>query len=257
MSDFSSLIHSQPMTTRVLPAIAAAALGALVASLIDRVSHRALCLLISFAAGALLSVAVFDMMPEAAQMAGWTAAAGGAMAGYFLFFLISRFIFHVCPACSATHTEANFKALTWTMMIALSIHSFMDGFAVCAGGADASRVGLLVLVAVVYHKLPEGLALTLVAIASGFGRPKAFLVTVALEAVTTLAGGLVAMNVSLTPFWTGAAIGLAAGSFVYVVIHALLSEFIKHHPRSTVLAALAGAAAMILTGFFLAQPGRV
>jgi zinc transporter ZupT len=64
------------------------------------------------------------------------------------------------------------------------------------------------------------------------------------------------MKASMTPLWTGAAIGLAAGSFVYVVLHALLSEFIKHHPRSTVLAALAGAAVMLVTGFFVGQPAH-
>lgn len=230
-----------------------AVLGASMAISFKKISHFGLCLLISFAAGALLAVAMLDLIPETVEAAGWIGGLLSVASGYLLFALVSRFIFHVCPACSATHAEANFKAITISMLVALSLHSFMDGLAIYSGMVATADVGVLILLAVAFHKLPEGLALTLVARASGLGRLKAFLFCAGLESVTTLAGGLSGFFVLIheTDRWVGYVLGHIAGSFIFLVIHALLSEVFKHHPRSTVVAALTGAFAMAAAGFML------
>jgi len=217
-----------------------AAVGAFAAVSLKKISHRVLCILISFAAGALLAVSLLDIIPESFSLVGLAGGTVSVLSGYFLFFVISRFVSHVCPACSATHTEVNFKALTITMVAALSIHSFMDGLAIYSGYAAASNVGFLVLLAVAYHKFPEGMALALVARGSGMSRPKALLVSVLLESTTTIGGGFAGFF-TLIPgasHWTGYVLGHVGGGFVYLVIHALLNEVVKHHPRSTILAAL-------------------
>lgn len=230
-----------------------AAVGGFAAISFKKISHFGLCLLISLAAGALLAVALLDLIPETIRSAGWIGGMLSIASGYILFALISRFIFHVCPACSATHTELNFKAVTATMVAALSIHSFMDGLAICSGYLATADMGILILLAVAFHKLPEGLALTLVARGSGLGRRRAFLFCLGLEGVTTLAGGLSGFFVLVheASRWIGYVLGHIAGSFIFIVLHALLSEVFKHHPRSTVMAALAGALSMAVAGFMV------
>lgn len=253
--DLAALGFRQLILLRLVIAVAAAGFGSVVAVSFKKISHRGLCLLISFAAGALLAVALFDIFPEAVHQAGLVGAVISFATGYLLFYLITKFVFHICPACAATHTEANFKALTWAMIAALSVHSFMDGLAIYSGCMSASHIGLLVLLAVAYHKVPEGMALTLVALGSGMSRPRAFIITFGIEALTTLAGGLAGLA-SLFPQsarWIGYLLGHVGGGFVFLVIHALLSEVIKHHPRSTILAALVGALSMVLAGFVMAQ----
>ena len=176
---------------RLVVAVGTAGLGSAVAVTAKRISHLGLCLLISFAAGSLLAAALFHILPESVNLLGLPSAVVSALTGYFLFFFINRFVYHICPACAATHTEINFKALTWTMVLALAIHSFMDGLAITSGFLVGTQIGPMVLIAVAYHKLPEGMALTLVALGSGMSRAKAFLLTLALEFFTTLAGGIV------------------------------------------------------------------
>ncbi len=236
-----------------MAAILMAAMGALIAVSFKKISHWGLCLLISFAAGALLAVAVFDLLPEAFEIAGWLGGILSVASGYVLFALVTRFIFHICPACSATHTEVNFKAITIAMVTALSIHSFMDGLAIYSGYLATAQSGALILLAVAFHKLPEGLALTLVARESGLGRGQALLFCLGLESVTTLAGGLSGFFVLIheADRWVGFVLGHVAGSFIFLVLHALLSEVFKHHPRSTVIAAGAGAASMMTAGFLI------
>jgi zinc transporter ZupT len=233
---------------RILAAVLASALGAWAAVGLKRISHLALCILISFAAGALLAVSAIEIIPEVVQAVGWPQAIASIASGYLLFLLITRFIFHICPACAATHTETNFKAVTGAMIVALSIHSFMDGLAISSGFLDHAPVGFLIFLAVAYHKFPEGMALTLIARGSGMGRLKAFLLTLALEGITTILGGYA----GLLPWmphsggWIALVLGHVAGGFLFLVLHALLSEAIKHHPRSTLLAASAGVVSIIL-----------
>jgi MFS family permease len=68
--------------------------------------------------------------------------------------------------------------------------------------------------------------------------------------VTTLAGGVAGL-LTLLPehsLWVGYVLGHVAGGLFLIVMHALLSEMFKHHPRSTLLAALAGAASIVAVG---------
>ena len=225
-----------------------ATLGAFLSVSFKKISHWWLCLLISFAAGALLAVALFDIFPETFSMIGFFPGVLSISSGYLLFWVITKFVFHICPACAATHTEVNFKAVTTAMIAALAVHSFMDGLAIYSGSVMGSQIGVLILAAVAYHKLPEGMALALVARSSGISRVKAFSISFFLEAVTTLTGGLVGVFflVPESAKWIGFILGHVGGGFVFLVLHALLSEVVKHHPRSTLLAALVGAASICL-----------
>ena len=230
-----------------------ASIGALFAVSFKKIGHLTLCVLISFAAGALLAVSFLDILPEAFGMVGWFGGIVSALSGYLLFWLLTRYVFHVCPACSATHTEINFTGLTAAMVVALSVHSFMDGLAIYSGYMTGSHLGLIVLIAVAYHKLPEGMALALVARSAGMGRLKAFTLAAGLEAATTLAGGLVGMLFLLpeSSRLTGYILAHTAGGFIFIVLHALLSEVIKHHPRWTILAAVVGALSIAAAGILL------
>jgi zinc transporter ZupT len=238
---------------RLVIAVSMAGLGSALAISFKKISHLGLCVLISFAAGALLAVSLLDIVPETIELIGWTGALLSLLSGYALFYFVTKFIFHICPACAATHTEINFKAITIAMVVALSIHSFMDGLAIYSGYLTQSSIGVLIFIAVAYHKLPEGMALTLVARGSGLGRAKAFAICIGLELCTTLAGGLIGFLVMIpeSSKWIGYILGHVGGGFIYLVIHALLSEVVKHHPRSTILAALVGGSSIAALGLLI------
>lgn len=252
MLDVASANVSQLILLRLVVAVFMAGLGALFAVLFKKINHGWLCVLISFAAGALLAVALFEIFPETIHMLGWVKGLISILSGYLLFYFITRFVFHICPACAATHTEVNFKAVTIAMVVALSVHSFMDGLAIYSGYFSGSEIGVLILLAVAYHKFPEGMALTLVALGSGMRRSKAFLLSFSLESLTTFAGGMAGLLFAVpeSSRWMGYILGHVGGGFVFLVVHALLSEAIKHHPRSTVTAALLGGASIGLISLF-------
>lgn len=236
------------IVARETVAVLAAILGATIVFLIKKISHFSLCLLISFAAGALLAVTIFDLIPETLNAVGWIGTALSFLSGYVLFFLLTKYVFHVCPACAASHTEANFRAITFSMILALGVHSLMDGLAVYGSVVNQSGMGVSLFAAVASHKIPEGMALVLVMRQSGWRRTTALGVCVGLELLTTLGGGFIGfyMTPLVQAFSMGYLFGHIGGGFIFLVIHALLSEAMKRHPRSTLAALLSGGAFVYL-----------
>ncbi len=214
-------------------------------------THRQLCALISYAAGALLIVTLFDIIPEATERIGLTAMPLGVVSGYILFALVSRYVAHICPACAATHTEQVFQQVTWLMVVALSIHSVMDGLAVAASWATSGATGAALVGAVFVHKVPEGLALTSVARGAGWSRGRALLLTLFVEGTTTLGGSWLGMGMGASAVWLGWVLAHIGGGFLYLVVHATLSELLHHRPRATGMAVGLGAGTWLLVRWLL------
>ncbi len=120
-------------------AVGGGALGASLGS-----SHRRLCALISLGAGTLLGVTAFAIVPESAEKLRWWGVLLALGSGYALFAVITRYVYHVCPACAASHfdeaTTHRFSEIATAMMVALAIHCMADGIALAAGHeAEASH----------------------------------------------------------------------------------------------------------------------
>src|SRR5213596_4002446 len=161
-----------------------------------RFSHKPLCALISFAAGTLLGVTLFAILPESLGACPWWAVILALATGYALFFFISKYVHHVCPACAASHFDADttrhFSDIATALIIALAIHSTTDGLALGiqqgAPATDATKWSLFSALCI--HKVPEGLALGSLLIGAGLQRAAAVGWVAAVEA-TTLLGGVI------------------------------------------------------------------
>ena len=207
--------------------------GAISTSL--RLEHKALCALISFAAGTLLGVTLFAILPEGLNDSGvWPVVAAGAT-GYVLFFFISKYVHHVCPACAASHFDADatrhFSEIATALIVALAIHSTTDGLALGiqqeAPSMDATKWSLFSALCI--HKVPEGLALGSLLIGAGLRRSTALGWVATVEA-TTLLGGAIGMLWlgKVSSFWIGLIMAHVGGGFLYLATHAVLGEMLKH-----------------------------
>ena len=219
---------------RVLLAFTLALAGGIISSM-TAVSHKSLCRLISLAAGTLLGVTLFIIIPECIETLPLLSLGAALVSGYAVFFLVSRYVFHVCPACAASHFDEaathHFSEIAGAMMIALGLHSTLDGLAL-SWGMDAEIAGNMdfsMLAAICIHKVPEGLALGALLMASGMRRLRTLVWVTAIES-TTLIGG--ALGLWLQPRDTGqwmfmipAHIG---GGFIFLAFHAVFGELVKH-----------------------------
>src|SRR5437660_5646849 len=98
-----------------------------------QLAHKPLCALISLAAGTLLGVTIFAILPESFGASSWWTVFLALATGYAVFFFISKHIHHVCPACAASHFDADatrhFSEIATALIVALAIHRTTDEFA--------------------------------------------------------------------------------------------------------------------------------
>jgi zinc and cadmium transporter len=227
------------VSTSILIQIGAAFLvavgGGVLSALIAR-THKRLCALISLGAGTLLGVAVFGIVPECLETLRWWQFILAAGTGYGLFALISKYVFHICPACAASHCDETlahrFNEIAVPMMFALAIHCSADGLALTAGNESPGTLGFSMTLAICVHKLPEGLALGALLLGAGMARGRMLWLVAAVQS-TTILGGVVGWLVlrDVSEFWVALVLAHAGGGFFYLGTHAILGEILKHHKK--------------------------
>ena len=214
-----------------------------------RLEHRALCALISFAAGTLLGATLFAILPESLSVCQWWAVIAALATGYALFFFLSKHVHHVCPACAASHFDADatrhFSEIATALIVALAIHSTTDGLALgiqqefpATGATKWSLFSALCI-----HKVPEGLALGSLLVGAGLRRSAALTWVAAVEA-TTLVGGVIGyfFLTRVSTFWLGLIMAHVGGGFLYLAAHAVLGEMLKHGKNLVLTSFLVGVA---------------
>jgi zinc and cadmium transporter len=215
-----------------------------------KLDHKRLCALISFSAGALFSAAAFTLLPESSEYIPVLELLISLASGYLLFFFISKYFAHVCPACSASHFDAQttkkFTEIVWTLLTALSIHSFLDGLAVTTGTGNSHHES--VFAAITTHKFPEGLALAALMASAGYKHSKIFLYVFLVELVTVVGAlsGYFFFEETFSPEIMGIVMSHISGGFIYLSFHAVLGEMLKNH-KGLVITSFAAGLLLILS----------
>lgn len=227
--DYEILIKS---LLTVLSALTGAAVVFLV-----KLNHKKLCALISFSAGGLLGAAVFTLIPESLHSLNTIEIILGILSGYFLFWLLTKYYSHVCPACSASHfderTAKKFSEIVRALLIALSIHSFLDGVAVSTKGVVENITNTSVFIAILTHKLPEGLALASMMFSANYSRSRILIYVFAVEMVTVLGAliGSIVLKSYVSNVLLSVVMSHVSGGFIFLASHAVLGEMLKNHKK--------------------------
>lgn len=187
---------------------------------------KRLPLLVHAAMGALLAVTVFDVLPDAKELLNWPEFLAATMSGTLLFWVIGKYVYHLCPACAIGAFDwAGTERLSQSvllLMIALGLHSAMDGIAIVVGDQVAGHPNFALLFAVSFHKLPEGLALALLLIGAGYSRPKAFWLTLGIESATEIGALLGIFSLRSAPLLVlGLLFAHVGGGFIYLIASTL------------------------------------
>jgi zinc transporter ZupT len=203
---------------------------------------------VTFSAGVLLGVSAFGLVPDLMAEMGWAGSLSLFAAGYLSLLLVDRFVYPVCPSCSHSHDHGECATLLHgfaaPLVSAAALHSFLDGWSIAtAQAATPAEIRLALPIAVVLHKIPEGIALGAILRASVRLRLAAFGWCVVAEAPTLL-GALLAMMLAprLGATWTNYPLAVAAGWFFYLGFHAIHGEWRRRGPVPVFVPALTGIA---------------
>lgn len=208
----------------------------------ERKLDRALFVLISFAAGAIIGTAFFDLLPEAFELGGSSVFLYTAF-GFVAFFFLERSIYwyhghgHECegelkvPECVGV-----VKNYVYLNLIGDVFHNLIDGMVITTTFFIDIPLGITTTLAVIFHELPQEIGDFAILIYGGFTKRKALIFNF-LSALTALLGVFAAyLFVDYVNAFSGALLGAATGGFIYISAGELLPELQKENiPRKAVV----------------------
>ena len=134
------------------------------------------------------------------------------------------------------------------------IHAFFDGVSITIGFLVSTQLGVLIFLAILLHKLPEGFTVASMVLAAGRNRREALMASLLLG-IATFAGSCLALFFGRIEVWSrplsAYALPLSAGVTLYVAASDLIPEVNKHEGGlRTSLMVFAGVALFYLAELF-------
>ena len=249
-------------------------LGGVIGAVLQKDSNRTVSLLLSFAAGVMLSVVCFDLVTEAiGTNVGIGVVIGSVAAGvvviYLLNWLIDRKTNPEVPHVDANHpktaddlnelihsdhleqhyakNDSKFSLFVAgiVMASAIALHNVPEGMTIGASYAVGDSVfnsaALVLAVLIGLHNIPEGMAVSVPLISGGMKKIKAILIT-ALSGLPTVLGALLGYAIGeIGPLGLTLSLGFASGAMLYVVFGEILPQAIlMYHSKKPAFSAIIG-----------------
>ena len=192
--------------------------------------------LLALSAGFLLSLVFVELVPEALE-GGGDEAPLLMLAGYAVLHFFEHTVVGHLHFGEETHHEVMVsRVASISTFLGLFVHAFFDGFTIAVGMQVDFVIGLLVFVAVLLHKIPEGLTIASVMLSAQCRRSTALAASIAVG-VATLIGSLVAlaMGGGSERLMSGA-FAFSAGIATYVGASDLIPEI--NHSRNRIIPVL-------------------
>jgi zinc transporter ZupT len=177
-------------------------------------SPRSLSMLVAISTGLLLSVAIAGMIPHGMSESP-------TLAPWILIGMLTAFGFHWWHAHSSSSKEKpdGNQGAAWRVLSGMGIHSYFEGVALGAGFHADPHFGMLVFLALLLHKIPEGVAVSTLVMA-GFSERKKAIVSSIVLGILTIFGTVTAMWLVDLPWMNGQISSIAllfsAGIILYV-----------------------------------------
>ena len=232
--------------------------GALIGFAFKHISHKFSDIVLSFAAGVMLSAAVIGLILPSIEYGGkWGVfiTVAGILTGAVCLNVIDKVVPHLHRLIGSdieTHRKTILNKVL-LFVIAIAIHNLPEGFAagVSFGTEDVSRA-LMIAFGIALQNIPEGMVIIAPMLAAGVTPKKTFicaLITGLVEVVGTLIGYLAVNIVSaILPF----ALAFAGGTMLYVISDEMIPETHAHNNETGATYALViGFCVMLITDVLL------
>ena len=229
--------------------------GTVLGFLFKNISHKFSDIVLSFAAGVMLSAAVIGLVLPSLEYGGNLGllyTVSGIFAGALCVNLFDRLVPHLHRLSGEedeAHPEISAKRSKVILFVAaIAIHNLPEGLAAGVGfGSGNNAEALTVAGGIALQNIPEGMVIIGPMLASGIRPRRTFLVAAAtgiVEVAGTLLGYFaVSLSAAILPF----ALAFAGGTMLYVISDEMIPETHAHgSERGATFALLFGFCLMLL-----------
>ncbi len=227
-----------------LAAATANLLGAYAVIRQRRTGLRVIDTSLAFGAGFMVAVVLVGVLPRVFAE-GSAVAPMYVLGGYLFVHLVQHVVVPHFHFGEETHDVTG--AAAFSALLGLSLHTFFDGVAIASGFLVSPQLGILLFLAVLLHKLPEGVAIASVSLAGGH-REQHALGAAAVLGASTVVGVLLTEVVA--PLRSHG-LAIAAGVTLYVAASNLVPEIQARRGWALPAAFFGGTLALLVGELFL------
>jgi ZIP family zinc transporter len=220
----------------------ATTLGGIIVLFIHTPKKEQMSLYLGFAAGVMIGVSVFELIPHGLEISNiWYCIAGfilGCLVIWGLDLLLTKKNWSV--------TLHKYGKIGYFMAMGIALHNLPEGLAIGAGYGAAPTLGLVIAVSIGLHNIPEGMSIALPLRISGCSWKKILGVTTLAGLVTPIGSIIGYLISSISNEVITAALGMAAGCMLYIASDELIPESHHCHSHMANLGILSGFIVMLV-----------
>ena len=196
-------------------------IGGIIGATVKNTSAKFICFILQFAAGLMLAVICFDLIPEALEISSMSSLFIGIFLGVIAMIFCDNFV----KKTYIKKAQNNSLLKTGIIVgIGLAIHNFPEGLAIGSGFEASIQLGYSVALAILLHDIPEGISMSVPMKNGGMGRIKVIILTL-LSGVTTGIGALFGAIIGgISVQIISICLAFAAGAMLYIVSGELIPE---------------------------------
>jgi len=212
-------------------------------------THR---FIVPFAIGAFLAVAFFELIPETLEASHFYGSVA-IVAGFLLFYLLSN-ILHTYHHHHDEHGHDDHCAATKVSAIMLlwgdTIHNITDGIVIASAFFINPAVGIVTVVGIALHEIPQEIAEYGVLLKAGYSKNKAIGMNFLSSLGVVFGAGLSLLFAGFLGEYIWILTGVAAGNLLYIATSDLLPGVHKesHQNGSFIPAFIATLLGVVLVG---------
>ncbi len=233
--------------------------GAIIGFAFKNISHKVNDMVLSFAAGIMLSAAVVGLiLPsfEDGNAFDLLVTVFGVFCGAFVLNIIDKLVPHLHKLVENDYEKHKNNSQIDKIMLyvlAIAIHNFPEGIAAGVGfGAGNHAEGIIIAGGIALQNIPEGMIIIAPLISVGVSRKKALTIaagTGLFEVVGTLVGYLaISLSKAILPF----ALSFAGGTMLYIISDEMIPETHAHgNERAATFSLLFGFCLMLAFDFLI------
>lgn len=204
-------------------------IGGIIGCSLKSQSNKFLSFILSFAAGLMMAVICFDLVPEALGLSQITEVIIGIVLGIIVMIfcdLIVDKIFSKKPILNQNTNKVSNNLLKTGIIVSigLAIHNIPEGLAIGSGFEASLKLGFSLAIAICFHDIPEGISMAL-PMKNGGMKAYKIMFYVILSGIATGVGALIGSIVGkISEQIIAIALSFAAGAMLYIVSGELIPE---------------------------------